>query len=232
MISFRVKCLRFLPFLLLAGVTFGQDAASQAPVSYASVSQLNALLGNLEQAAQATAGDLNKTRVDRWKTGSDVKRQAQGDVESLQRNLQDALPSLITEMRNSPENIAVTFRLYHNLDALHDVLRSVAENAGAFGSKSEYQSLANDAASLDNVRRSLAERLQNLATSKETELGRLRTELKAAQAAPPPPPKKIIVDDVEKPKKPVKKRTKPPATGPPAAKPSNPQPPATQPSPK
>jgi hypothetical protein len=228
-----VNSLRFLPLLLLASLAFGQNAVPQPPVSYASVSQLNALLGNLEQAAQATVNDLNKARVDRWKTGSDTKRQAQGDVESLLRNLQDALPGLITESRNAPENLAVTFRLYHNVDALHDVLRTTAENAGAFGPKSEYQALADDAAALDRVRRSLAERLQNLATSKEAELGRLRAELKAAQAAPPPPPKKIVIDDEEKPKKPVrKKRPATPAKTAPADKPNPQQPPATQPSPK
>jgi hypothetical protein len=121
--------------------------------------------------------------------------------------------------------LAVTFKVYHNLDALHDVLRSVAENAGAFGSKNEFEALANDADALDKVRRSLADRLQNLAASKEAELGHLRAQLKAAQAAPPPPPKKIVVDDEEKPKKPVKKKPKP-------AIPTSPAQPSTQPSPK
>jgi hypothetical protein len=226
-----VNRLRWLPLLLVAALAFGQNAAPQAPVSYASVSQLNTLLADLEQAAQTTTTDLNRSRVDRWKTGSDMKRQAQGDIDSLLRNMQDALPSLVTEMRNSPENMAVTFRLYHNLDALHDVLRSVAENAGAFGPKSEYESLANDAVALDRVRRTLADRLQNLATSKEAELGRLRAELKAAQAAPPPPAKKIVVDDEVNAKKPVKKKkvTPPPAS---ANKPKTQPTPTTQPTPK
>ncbi len=227
-----MSALRSVPLLLLASFTaLGQDAVPQAPVSYASVSQLNTLLGNLEEAAQVTNSDLSKTRVDRWKTDSDLKRRSQSNVDSIMRNVQDALPGLITELRNSPEDMAVTFKVYHNLDALHDVLRSVAENAGAFGSKKEYEALANDADALDKVRRALADRLQNLAASKEAELGRLRAQLKAAQAAPPPSPRKIVVDDEEKPKKPVKKRPKPaPPSSP--AKPSTQPPPPNQPSPK
>lgn len=217
-----MNSLKFLPALLLASALTAQvpsdtQPSNQAPVSYTSMSQLNAMLGNLEQTAQNSTADLNKLRVDRWKTDGGTKRQEQSDVESLQRNLQNALPGLINELRAAPEDMAATFKLYHNLDALHDVMRSVAESAGAFGSKSEYQALAADAEKLDDVRRALAERMQNLATSKETELVRLRTQLKAAQAAPPPPPKKIIIDDTEPPKKATKKKpktTKPATTQP------------------
>ena len=228
-----MNSLRFGSLLLLASLaTLGQEPVPQAPVSYASVSQLNALLGNLEQAAPVTTNDLSKLRVDRWKADFGLKRQTQANVDSVMRNLQYALPGLITELRNAPEDLAVTFKVYHNLDALHDVLRSIAENAGAFGSKNDYEALANDADALDKVRRALADRLQNLAASKEAELGRLRAQLKAAQAAPPPPPKKIVIDDEEKQKKPVKKKPKPATTGAPANQPNPQPPPAAQPSPK
>lgn len=211
-----MKCSKLLPALLLASAVAAQvpsDAQSSnaAPVSYASMSQVNGILGNLEQTAQNSVVDLNRVRVDRWKTDGNTKRQEQSDVESLQRNLQNALPGLITELRNAPEDLAVTFKLYHNLDALHDVMRAVAESAGAFGPKNEYQALASDAEKLDDVRRTLAQRMQMLASSKEAELTRLRTQLKAALAAPPPPPKKIVVDDTEPPKKATKKKPKKPA---------------------
>src|SRR5262249_30154577 len=196
-----MKSLRFLPILLassLAGqVPPDQQSTNPAPVSYASMSQLNTLLGDLEQTSQNSTADLRSLRIDRWKTDGNTKRQEQSDVESVLRNLQNALPGLVTELRNSPEDMAATFKLYHNLDALHDVMRSVAESAGAFGSKSEYQALAADAEKLDEVRRSLAARMQTLARSKEAEVVRLRAQLKAAQAAPPPPPQKIVVDDTE-----------------------------------
>jgi methyl-accepting chemotaxis protein len=139
-------------------------------------------------------------------------------VESVRRNLQTALPEMITQLNNAPEDIAASFNLYRNLDALYDVFGQVVEAAGAFGSKDEYQNLSNDMSALQSARRTLGERMQNLATAKESELTRLRSQLKAAQAAiPAAPPKKTIVDDTEPPKKPAKKKTTKPAPTPPAS---------------
>jgi hypothetical protein len=197
----------WLACFFLATCAIGQQ--TQPPVSYASVQQLNGLLGNLEQTNQTTIGDLSRLRIDKWKTDGNTKRQVSGDVQALLRNLQGAVPGLINELRAAPEDLAVTFKVYHNLDALHDVLRSVAETAGAFAPREEYQPLANDANSMDSVRRALADRVQTLATAKESELGRLRTEVQALQAAvAAAPPKKIVVDDSEAPKKPVKTKKK------------------------
>ncbi|MBV9482840.1 MAG: hypothetical protein JO249_19175 [Acidobacteria bacterium] len=202
----------------------------QAPVSYASMSQLNELLGGLQQSSQATLTNLSKLRIDKWKTDSNNKRQAKAMVESVTRNLQEALPGMVTEVQNAPEDLAVTFKLYHNLDALHDVLGSVAEDVGAFGPRDEYQPLANEANNFDNLRSRLALRIQNLAASKEAELGRLRSALAAAQAAPPPSPKKTVIDDTE-PEKPVKKKkpktSKPGTTGTTPAKAPSPSPPTS-----
>ncbi len=194
------------------------QSASQGapPVSYTSVSQLNMLLSDVEQAAQSTAADLSRVRVDKWKTDSSNKRQMQADVESVRRNLQSALPEITNQLRSSPEDLAATFKLYRNLDALYDVFRSVVESAGAFGSKDEFQSLSNDLSSFERSRRSLADRLDNLSASKEAELNRLRMQVKNLAAATQPP-KKVIVDDTEPVKKPTKKKTTPksakPATG-------------------
>lgn len=236
--------LRFAGLLLcaniLAAFALAQNGSApagqqQAPVSYASMSQLNDLLGGLQQSSQATLAELNKLRVDKWKTDSNNKRQAKAMVDSVARNLQDAMPGMITEVRNAPEDVALSFKLYHNLDALHDVLGSVAEDVGAFGPKEEYQPLANEANNFDNLRSQLANRIQNLAAGKEAELNRLRTALAAAQAAPPAPAKKTVVDDTE-PEKPVKKAKKKvpkPATGTTSNKPaSGTPPPASPPSPQ
>jgi len=90
---------------------------------------------------------------------------------------------------------------------LYDYFGSVVENAGAFGSKDEFQDLGNDMNGLERARRAFGERLQKLAASKEDELTRLRAQVKTLTAAPPPPPPtKIVVDDTEPPKKPVKKK--------------------------
>jgi hypothetical protein len=221
--TYRRRCW-VLPLLLLATATAQvtpSPAPSAPPVPYASVSQLNLLLSQLEQVAQATQLDLAKLRIEKWKTDANTKRGTQADVESVERNLQMALPEIIGQLRASPENIAATFKLYRNLDALYDVFGPVVESAGAFGSKDEYQSMQNDFSALERSRRSLAERMETLASAKEGELTHLRTQVRDLQtAAPTPPPKKVIVDDTEPPKKPPKKKTVP--------KPPKPSTPATQ----
>ena len=216
------------------GMVASNAPASQA-VSYASVSQVNALLAQLEATSKSTQADLAKLRIDRWKTDSANKKQSLNDSESIQRNLQNALPEMITELRNSPEDLQATFKLYRNMDALYDVFSGVAESAGAFGPKDDFQSLSNDLNNFENTRKQLADRMQMLTASKEQEITRLRAELKTAQAAiPATPPKKVVVDDTQPPKKPpVKKKTstttKKPATTPQGAAPGTAQPAQNQP---
>ena len=197
----------------------GTASASQGAVSYASVTQLNELLTQLDATSKTTQADLARLRIEHWKTDGSTKKQTLNDVESVQRNLQNALPEMIGQLRNSPEDLPATFKLYRNLDALYDVLGGVVESAGAFGPKDDFQSLSNDLSSFEGTRKQLADRTNNLATSKEQEIVRLRTELKTAQAAiPVAPPKKIVVDDNEPvKKKPVVKKkpaAKKPATAP------------------
>jgi hypothetical protein len=244
----------FLP--LWAGAAFSQSSAVTAPathspqysvqgslasaapspqggaVSYASVTQLNGLLAQLEATSKTTQADLTKLRIERWKTDGGSKKQALGNVDSIQRNLQNALPAIVAQLRNAPEDMAATFKLYRNLDALYDVLGSVVESTGAFGSKDDLQALSTDLNNFEATRKQIAERLENLAVSKEQEIVRLRADLKTAQAAAPATlPKKIVVDDNEPAKKPAAKKKpvakKPATTTTPATTPA--QTPPTQP---
>jgi hypothetical protein len=224
------------PYSTQGSVASAASPPQGAAVSYASVTQMNELLAQLEATSKSTQTDLTKLRIERWKTDSGSKKQALGNVDSLQRNLQNALPGIIEQLRNAPEDISVTFKLYRNLDTLDYVLSGVVESTGAFGAKDDLQALSNDLDGLDKNLKALAERMQTLAASKEQEIVRLRTDLKTAQAAiPAEPPKKIVVDDnepVKKPpakKKPVVKKPAPtpgttPATAPPQTPPAQSKP--------
>jgi hypothetical protein len=215
-------------FLLGSAAGFSQSAVTQAeaqsvpqysaqgpassspqggPVSYASVTQLNGLLEQLDSTSKTTQVDLAKMRIERWKTDASSKKQTLGDVDSIQRNLQSALPEMIGQLRNAPEDMPATFKLYRNLDALYDVMSGVVESVGAFGPKDDFQALSNDLSGFEGTRKQLADRTNNLAVSKEQEIVRLRADLKTAQAAiPVAPPKKTVVDDNEPAKKPVAKK--------------------------
>jgi hypothetical protein len=221
---------------VLAAISFAQSAPASQPVaetapSAASSAQVNALIERVNKNAQDMQANLSVMRVDRWKTDNGTKRSTQADVDSLERNLKDALPEIVAQLRNSPDSLPVTFKLYRNLDALYDVFSSVAESAGAFGSKDDYQALATDLDELEKTRRSFAERMDTLSTSKESEITALHVQLHDAQAKlaeAPPPPKKIVDDDQPPPApKPVKKKPKvpkpPPAQPPTQSQPTNSQ---------
>jgi hypothetical protein len=232
-------------FLICIAAATGQSGPSpvsptpsgqSAPVSYASVTQLNGLLSQIEATSKNTQADLGKLRIEKWKANASEKKDALANVDSVQRNLQGALPEIITQLRNAPEDVSASFKLYRNLDALYDVLNNVAEMVGAFGSKDDLQSVSNDISAFEGTRRQLAERIENLSSSKESELTRLRTELKSLQAqVEAAPPKKIVVDDTEPPKKPAPKKKPVPKKPADTTKPAGaitPIPPAQGPQPK
>jgi hypothetical protein len=198
-------------------------ANNGAPVSYASMTEVNGVLSELNQASETITADLNKVRVEKWKADGETKRQSLANVESIRRNLQTALPGMVSQLSTSPDSLSQTFKVYRNVGALYDVLANLAESAGAFGSKDEFQTLSNDASSVEKARRDLADRMDKLAATKDAEIANLHTQVQTLQAATPPePPKRIIVDDTEKPKKPVKKKAAKPAGAPVVPKPAAP----------
>jgi hypothetical protein len=209
-----------LTSLAAAQIEPASQQAVAPPAASASLSPVSSLLATLEQQSQTAQLDLAKLRIDRWKTDSNSKKQSQSNVESVTRNLHDALPGIIGELRAAPESLVSTFKLYRNLDALYDVFGSVVESAGAFGSKDEFQQLANDLGAIEHSRRSFADRMETLAGTKEVELTKLRSQVRTAQqASVPTSPKKVVVDDNEPPKKAAKKPVpKPPASA--SSKPS------------
>jgi hypothetical protein len=197
--------------MLLAGTSMAQAPANNAsaPVSYTSISELNQMTGSLLQASQDAQEDLSHLRIEKWKTDGNTKRQTESDAQSVLRNLQNALPGMLADLKNAPESLPATFKVYRNLDALYDVLNSVVESTGAFGSKDEFQSLNRDLGAIEQSRRAFADRMDKLSNAKENEIGQLRVELQSARAAIPP--KKTVVDDTEPapPKKAPKKKAAP-----------------------
>jgi hypothetical protein len=172
----------------------------------------SATLSSLEQTARSSVSDISHLRIEKWKADGGTRKSAQSDSDSIQRNMDSALPELIAKVRSAPDDLNANFKLYRNLDVLYDVFSRFAETAGAFGSKEEFQSLAKDLDGLDAARRAMANRLDGLTTSTQNELAQYRNQARAAQsAAAAAPPKKIVIDDSEPEKKTATKKKKPAA---------------------
>jgi hypothetical protein len=189
----------------------GQTSGGQTSAGQTSVPQSGApvrflgppvnLLDQVQQATQAASADLERVRIEKWKTGSDEKQQMQQVAQSLMRNLQTAMPGLVQEARAKPGNVTAQFKLYHNLSVLYEFYSSLTEAAGAFGSKQEYEPLARDAAALDQARQTLSGYIENLATQNDAELAKLRAAAQQQAQAAQQKPQKVIVDDEQPPPK-------------------------------
>jgi hypothetical protein len=201
-----MKIASFSLVFLLASAMMAQVAAPSAPDSSTTSAPNGASqsLAQLEQVSQSTVFNLGRLKVDKWKIDSHDKDQTRSNIESLQRNLTAALPALVQQVRANPASLAASIKLYRNLNAVYDVLASVTESAGAFGSKDDYNALANDAANFDSVRRKLADDLEQMAASSDSQVARLTSQLRAQQQAAQAaaaPPKHVVVDDTQPAKK-------------------------------
>ncbi len=202
----------------LSCLAFGQTASAPAPngapASSASMALVLADLDRLQAAASQANLDLGHMRIERWKADSSSKQQAQGNADSVQRNLTTALPGLIANVRSAPQDVNAEFKLYRNLNALYDVFASLTESAGAFGPRSDYDALSQQLGVIDSVRRNLGDELEKLTSSTQLELNQLRTQVRTLKqsAAAATPPKKVIVDDTAPAKTSSSHRAKPKST--------------------
>ena len=185
-------------------------AASQPP---AAPPDINTVLGDLQRVATATNGNIGKLRIDKWKTETSQKQQMQQVADALQRNITTAIPGLIAEVQSSQGSVSKTFKLYHNINVVYEFLNSLAESAGAFGKKEEYEPLATDANALDNVRQSLSSYIEQAANTMESRARQGTTAAQSSQSTQKGP-RKIVIDDTAptttKKKGTTKKKTAPP----------------------
>jgi hypothetical protein len=242
---------RFITLLIAVGVlgascwaqssqparTGSRARTNPVPAPAVNITQLNSTLSALEQSTRQTALDLARLRIDKWKTDSGTREQAQSNAQSLMSNMTNALPGMLTAARNAPTSLTANLKLYRDLNVLYEVLSPLADSAGAVGSKEEYQELAADTQLLEASRRSLADYMESLAAFQDAELARLHgrsaPSTQAGAAAPATNgkksgpviivgengvPKRIVdADDDPVPGKPVHKKAPPPSPMQPAA---------------
>lgn len=203
--------LLFLSVSLSAQATGAQSQSTAQAQQQQGTAELNAIVADIQRVALSTNGNLGKLHIEKWKTDSKQKQQMQSVTESLQRNISNAIPGLISDVQADPASIAKSFKLYHNMTVVYEFLSSLAEAAGAFGKNEEYEPLANDVANLDKVRQNLSDYVERTATTLDAQLKRAGTAQQAA-AVSQSPPKKIIVEDNALSKKTRKTTKKKPAT--------------------
>jgi hypothetical protein len=203
---------RLLLIAAIASLSQAQTPLAPAPTSSVPATQSfpdpGSLLSRIQQETLGLSADIGKLRIDKWKTDSSTKSQATDNVESIQRNITNALPSLISAVRSAPQSLGANFKLYRNINALYDVLANLAESAGAFGKREEYEVIAPHVAAIDDDRRAYGDLLAQMTGLADSRIAAYQQAAAQAAAAAAQPPKKIIVDDTEPaPKKKSRKKS-------------------------
>jgi hypothetical protein len=187
--------------------------AQQAPMNPPAPqpTDLNTILLQIQQATSSANANIGKLRIEKWKTDNQEKQQMQQVADSLQKNISNAVPGLISDVQTSRGGVLASFKLYHNLNVVYEFLSSMAEAAGAFGKKEEYQPLEGDATALDTVRQNLSTYIEQAAGKMEA-ANRAAANSNALQARQGPgtlvPGKKVVVIDEDTPPRKRPKSTK------------------------
>jgi hypothetical protein len=162
---------------------------------------------------QRCISDLN---IARWKAPNEVRNAAQQNASSIQRDLANTLPSLLSQADASPGAVPQAFTVYRNIDALYDVLLRVNETASLAAPQNESDALYSALQKLESARRQLGDTIFNASQEREAQVVKLQAAVKAATAvqAPATPAKTAVVDDGPATTPPVKKKKKPAAKPP------------------
>jgi len=132
-----------------------------------------------------------------WHTaGSSRSSEDEEAAASLQRNLHDAMPRLIQNARTSG-SFAATFRLYHNLSVVCELLDTLVKSLRSQDDESD-TALANDAAAMGRVRQGLATYIEQTAVAMDTRnqyAPTTSTPTTTASTLTTKPSTKIVVDD-------------------------------------
>ena len=164
---------------------------------------------------------ISALNIPRWKAPGEVKNAAQQNAGSIQRDLSDTLPGLLSKADAAPATVPPAFAVYRNIDALYDVLLRVCGTAALAAPQGEADALFSSLNKLEDARRQLGDAILNASQQREDQVVKLEAAVRAAAAAAQaqaPPPKTTVVEDGAAPPPPTKKKRKP-AAKPPAAPP-------------
>lgn len=207
--------------LFLAAAAYGQPAPNVQPAAPIPSAILQPALSNVQ-------GVTSALDISRWKAPGSVREASQQDVNSIQRDLGNTLPSLLAQADSAPDSVPLSFAVYRNLDALYDVLLRVSETADLAAPEEEADSVAASLRKLETARAALGDAILHASQRHEAQIVALQSEIRAVRATPPPQKREIVVDDgpagttarrVRK-KATTKKPAQKPAAGTPATTPS------------
>ncbi len=184
----------------------GQAPAADAPPAAPafSIGSLRPVLANV----QTVIGDLS---VARWKVTGGTRANVQQDVSSMQRDLINTLPGLMSQAEvgavTNPGALAPSFAVFRNIDALYDVLLRVTETAAGAGAGADASDLEAARTGLEDGRAKLGAWLTQAISAQDAHLAHAPAPVPNSAPAPAAAgPNKVVVNDGPDAPKPHKKK--------------------------
>ncbi len=173
----RRVALTTVAFMLAAFLLHAPARAQSATAPQAASPAPTAVL--LEPTLSELRSTILMLHIAKWKAPGPVKDEAQGNVGSIDRDLENTLPGLVAQADATPQSVANHFAVYRNLDALYEVLLRVSGTAELAAPDEEAADVAHSLLTLDAARRALADSIATTSRAQEEALRR--------PTSPPPP---------------------------------------------
>ena len=197
MIPSIYRALLTFPLLYAAAAATDMPAqASAAPAqtaSPASATQDDTSVPQKPSGLIAPAVDhlsqvVSQVQLEHWKSAS--RDETDANLRSIERNLSNTLPQLVTTADAQPASVAASLPLLRNLDALCAVMIrvSVTARANANAPLPQAESLAGALTALQSARNTLADQVQTLAAAQEKQISSLNSTVATLTARASTPP--------------------------------------------
>lgn len=149
----------------------------------------------LQPALSQIQGSTSALNIRKWKAPGRVREATQQDVDSIQRDLANAVPTLLEQADAAPASVSPSFALYRNIDALYDVLLRVSETADLAAPSNEAASLDSALQQLESARKTLGDLILQSSQRNEAELASAEAAARRAKAEPARQKREVVVDD-------------------------------------
>ena len=161
--------------------TPGGAAATPTPASTS-----GRMGATLQPSIQLVKEALSTVNVDKWKASSAIKSEADGNLHSVQRDMDETLPALVQAADAAPDSTSKALPVFRNVDALYDVMLRLDAAGRLAAPKDEIGALDDALASIAKARNVIGDQLQANAVAQERRMVQLQQA--AAHPAPAPAP--------------------------------------------
>ena len=137
----------------------------------------------MQPAIDSVARAGSSIDLNRWKGPNAMRDEVDGYLASMQKDLQNTLPPLLSAADVAPDSTSASLPVLLNLDALYSVLLRVTMVAHSYAPREQNTALDQSAMLLDSARRDLGNAILASARATEKRTAELQAKVQEQAAA-------------------------------------------------